>query len=62
MEAVKTAWEAFNSDMKTRLGLAIGLTTFLLCRNYIEALPGGNSLFSLNNSWTRSLARRWRFE
>lgn len=45
-ETLKTAWEAFKSDMKTRLGLAIGLTTFLLCRNYIEALPGGNSLFS----------------
>lgn len=47
MEAIKTAWEAFKSDMKTRLGIAIGFSIFLLCRSYIEQLPGGKNLFSL---------------
>lgn len=47
MEWIKTAWEAFKSDMKTRLGIAIGFSIFLLCRPYIEHLPGGKNIFSL---------------
>lgn len=46
-ETLKTAWEAFESDVKTRLGIAIGFSIFLLCRKYIETLSGGKELFSV---------------
>ena len=46
-ETLKTAWEAFKSDVKTRLGIAIGFSIFLLCRKYIETLSGGKELFSV---------------
>lgn len=47
LEAIKTTWEAFKSDVKTRLGIAIGFSSFLLCRTYIETLPSGKELFSV---------------
>lgn len=47
MEAIKAVWEAFKSDMKTRLGIAIGFSVFLLSRKYIETLSGGKELFSV---------------
>lgn len=47
MEWIKSAWEAFKSDVKTRLGIAIGVSIFLICRSYIEQLPGGKNVFSV---------------
>lgn len=47
LEWIKTAWEAFKADVKTRLGIAIGCSIFLACRSYIEQLPGGKNVFSL---------------
>ena len=44
-ETVKTIWEALKSDVRTRLGIALSLTIFLLCRSYIETLPGGQQTF-----------------
>ncbi|WP_083478023.1 super-infection exclusion protein B [Lactobacillus kalixensis] len=47
MEWIKTAWEALKSDMKTRLGIAIGFSAFLVGRSYIEQLPGGKNIFAI---------------
>lgn len=44
---IKPVWEALRSDVKTRLIIAISFTIFLLCRDYIENLPGGSKLFSI---------------
>lgn len=47
LEWIKTAWEAFKADVKTRLGIAIGCSVFLVCRSYIEQLPNGQKVFSI---------------
>ena len=47
MEWIKSAWEAFKSDVKTRLCIAMGVSIFLICRSYIEQLPGGKNVFSV---------------
>ena len=46
LEWIKTVWEALKADVKTRLGIAIGCTFFLVCRSYIEQLPNGKNIFS----------------
>lgn len=47
LEWIKTVWEAFKADVKTRLGIAIGCSVFLVCRSYIEQLPNGQKVFSI---------------
>lgn len=47
MNWIKTAWEAFKSDMKTRLGIALALSILLIFRSYIEQLPRGKNIFSI---------------
>lgn len=46
-ETIKLVWEALKSDVRTRFGIALSLTIFLLCRPYIVNLPGGQQTFKI---------------